>query len=57
MLMILSENWTITDGRNLNDLVTWARIAEDTGFDSVMLSEHVVLGPRRQRQGRHGQPA
>jgi alkanesulfonate monooxygenase SsuD/methylene tetrahydromethanopterin reductase-like flavin-dependent oxidoreductase (luciferase family) len=45
MLMILSENWTLTDGRNLTELVQWARIAEDAGFDSVMISEHIVLGP------------
>lgn len=45
MLLILSENWTLTDGRSLGDLVRWAREAEDAGFDAVMLSEHVVLGP------------
>jgi probable F420-dependent oxidoreductase len=45
MLLILSENWTLTDGRSLSDLVRWAREAEDAGFDAVMLSEHVVLGP------------
>jgi alkanesulfonate monooxygenase SsuD/methylene tetrahydromethanopterin reductase-like flavin-dependent oxidoreductase (luciferase family) len=45
MLLILSENWTLTDGRSLNDLVRWAREAEDAGFDAVMLSEHIVLGP------------
>lgn len=56
MLMILSENWTLTDGRNLNDLVTWARIAEDTGFDSVMISEHVVLGPDASDKGVMGNP-
>lgn len=56
MLMILSENWTITDGRSLNDLVTWARIAEDTGFDSVMISEHVVLGPDASDKGVMGNP-
>jgi probable F420-dependent oxidoreductase len=45
MLLILSENWTLTDGRSLHDLVRWAQEAEDAGFDAVMLSEHVVLGP------------
>ncbi|WP_343906432.1 TIGR03619 family F420-dependent LLM class oxidoreductase [Nocardioides aquiterrae] len=45
MLLILSENWTLADGRDLPELVRWAREAEDAGFDSVMLSEHVVLGP------------
>ena len=54
--MILSENWTLTDGRNLNDLVRWAQIAEDTGFDSVMISEHVVLGPDASDKGVMGNP-
>ncbi|MFT4008674.1 MAG: TIGR03619 family F420-dependent LLM class oxidoreductase [Nocardioidaceae bacterium] len=56
MLMILSENWTLTDGRDLGDLVQWARIAEDAGFDSVMLSEHVVLGPDASDKGVMGNP-
>jgi probable F420-dependent oxidoreductase len=45
MLLILSENWTLADGRDLPTLVGWAREAEDAGFDAVMLSEHIVLGP------------
>ncbi|POX39547.1 F420-dependent oxidoreductase [Streptomyces sp. Ru73] len=46
MLLVLSENWTMTGGRcDLDALVRWAREAEDAGFDAVMLSEHVVLGP------------
>ena len=45
MLLILSENWTLADGRDLPTLVRWAREAEDAGFDAVMLSEHIVLGP------------
>lgn len=45
MLLILSENWTMTSGRDLAALVRWSREAEDAGFDSVMISEHVVLGP------------
>ncbi len=45
MLLILSENWTMTPGDDLASVVRWAREAEDAGFDSVMLSEHVVLGP------------
>ena len=51
MLLILSENWTLTDGRDLTELVRWARIAEDAGFDSVMISEHVVLGPDASDKG------
>src|SRR5580698_8215975 len=45
MCLILSENWTMTPGRDLPTLVRWAREAEDAGFDSVMISEHIVLGP------------
>lgn len=45
MCLILSENWTMTSGRDLPALVRWAREAEDAGFDSVMISEHIALGP------------
>ncbi len=51
MCLILSENWTMTDGRDLPSLVRWAREAEDAGFDSVMISEHIVLGPSAARNG------
>ena len=51
MCLILSENWTMTCGRDLPRLVRWAREAEDAGFDSVMISEHIVLGPAA---GAHG---
>ncbi len=44
MCLVLSENWTMTAGRDLAALVRWAREAEDAGFDSVMISEHIVLG-------------
>jgi probable F420-dependent oxidoreductase len=56
LLMILSENWTLTSGRDLPELVRWARVAEDTGFDAVMLSEHVVLGPDASVRGVMGNP-
>jgi len=56
MMMILSENWTLTGGHDLPELVRWARVAEDTGFDAVMLSEHVVLGPDASAQGVMGNP-
>lgn len=48
MVLILSENWTMTPepaGRDLDALVRWAREAEAEGFDAVMISEHIVLGP------------
>src|SRR6185436_19179404 len=56
MLMILSENWARADGRNLGELVRWAQIAEDAGFDAVMISEHVVLGPDASDKGVMGNP-
>ena len=52
MCLILSENWTMTSGRDLPALVRWAREAEDAGFDSVMVSEHIVLGPAAGDNGR-----
>jgi probable F420-dependent oxidoreductase len=51
MCLVLSENWTMTSGRDLPALIRWAREAEDAGFDSVMISEHIVLGPSA---GAHG---
>jgi len=45
MVLILSENWTMTSGRDMGTLVRWAREAEAEGFDAVMVSEHIVLGP------------
>jgi probable F420-dependent oxidoreductase len=56
MLLILSENWTMTSGRDLPTLVRWAREAEDAGFDAVMVSEHVVLGPDAGADGVMGNP-
>jgi probable F420-dependent oxidoreductase len=51
MCLILSENWTMTSGRDLPTLVRWAREAEDAGFDAVMISEHVALGPAAAANG------
>lgn len=45
MLMILTENTTMSGGSDLPTLVRWAREAEDAGFDAVMASEHIVMGP------------
>lgn len=44
LVLVLSENWTLTDPRDLRALVDIAREAEDAGFDGVMVSEHIVLG-------------
>jgi alkanesulfonate monooxygenase SsuD/methylene tetrahydromethanopterin reductase-like flavin-dependent oxidoreductase (luciferase family) len=57
MLLVLSENWTLTGGRaDLPTAVRWAREAEDAGFDSVMVSEHIVLGPDAGADGVMGNP-
>ncbi|MGW7169139.1 TIGR03619 family F420-dependent LLM class oxidoreductase [Streptomyces sp. NPDC054884] len=57
MQLVLSENWTMTGGRaDLPTLVRWAREAEDAGFDSVMISEHIVLGPDAGANGVMGNP-
>ena len=45
LILILSENWTLTPPRDLPALVRFAVEAEEAGFDGVMVSEHVVLGP------------
>ena len=45
MLMILTENHTMLDPRDMRALVELARIAEGSGFDAVMVSEQTMLGP------------
>jgi len=45
LILVLSENWTMVDPRDLPALVRMAVDAEEAGFDAVMVSEHVVLGP------------
>ena len=45
MLMILTENHTMLDPRDMRGVVQLARIAEDNGFDAVMVSEQTMLGP------------
>jgi alkanesulfonate monooxygenase SsuD/methylene tetrahydromethanopterin reductase-like flavin-dependent oxidoreductase (luciferase family) len=57
MQLVLSENWTMTGGQaDLRAVVRWAREAEDAGFDSVMASEHIVLGPDAGANGVMGNP-
>ncbi|WP_433445836.1 TIGR03619 family F420-dependent LLM class oxidoreductase (plasmid) [Streptomyces sp. CA-142005] len=57
MQLVLSENWTMTAGRaDLPTVIRWAREAEDAGFDSVMISEHIVLGPDAGAGGVMGNP-
>lgn len=56
LVLVLSENWTLTSPRDLRALVTMAAEAEAAGFDAVMLSEHVVLGPSADAEGRMANP-
>jgi probable F420-dependent oxidoreductase len=56
LVMVLSENWTMTSPRDLRGLVRLAREAEDAGIDAVMLSEHIVLGPSAGARGRPANP-
>lgn len=45
LVLLLTENWTMTSSRDLPGLVRLAVEAEGAGFDAVMASEHLVLGP------------
>ena len=51
VLVVLSENWTLTSGRDLPDLVRMAQEAEDAGADGVMVSQHIVLGASAAEHG------
>jgi len=51
LVHVLSENWTLIPPRDLRALVRMAQEAEDAGFDAVMTSEHVVLGPGADAKG------
>ena len=56
LILILSENWTMTSPRDLPSLVRFAVEAEQAGFDAVMVSEHVVLGPGANSEGLPANP-
>ena len=45
VVLVLSENWTLTDPRDLRAILRIAREAEDEGVDALMVSEHVCMGP------------
>ena len=52
VVLVLSENWTLVSPRDLRALVRLAVEAEEAGVDAVMVSEHIVLGPGADAQGR-----
>jgi probable F420-dependent oxidoreductase len=56
IVLVLSENWTLVDPRDLGGLVRIAVEAEEAGIDTVMLSEHVVMGPSAGAAGIMGNP-
>ena len=56
MVSVLTENWTMTDPRDIRGIVRMAQEAEDAGFDMVMVSDHVLLGPSAGSSGRMSNP-
>ena len=56
LLMILTELETLVPRHDLRGIVDLAVIAEDAGFDAVMLSEHVALGPSANEFGEPENP-
>jgi probable F420-dependent oxidoreductase len=56
LVLVLTENWTITSSRDLRRLVRLAHEAEDAGIDAVMLSDHLVLGADAGSAGRPANP-
>jgi alkanesulfonate monooxygenase SsuD/methylene tetrahydromethanopterin reductase-like flavin-dependent oxidoreductase (luciferase family) len=51
LVLVLTENHTLVEARDLRGLVTMAVQAEEAGIDAVMCNEHVVLGPSAARLG------
>ena len=51
LVLVLSENHTLVPPRDLGGLVAMAVDAERAGFDGVMVSEHIVLGPGADADG------
>jgi len=56
LVLVLSENWTLTPPRDLRALVRMAVEAEEAGIDAIMVSEHVVLGRSAGSEGRMENP-
>ena len=56
LVSVLTENWTMTDPRDLRGIVRMAQEAEDAGFDMIMISDHVLLGPSAGELGRMENP-
>jgi len=56
LVLLLTENHTMVAPRDLRALVRMAAEAEDAGFDGVMASEHIALGPDADAHGRMRNP-
>jgi probable F420-dependent oxidoreductase len=56
LVVVLSENWTMTPPRDLRALVRMAVDSEAAGADAVMVSEHVALGPSSNAEGEPANP-
>jgi probable F420-dependent oxidoreductase len=56
LLMILTENHTLVDARDMRGLVRLAQVAEETGFDAVMISEQTMLSGDAARNGLMSNP-
>lgn len=56
LVLVLTENHTLIDPRDLRGLVRIAQEAEDAGVDAVMLSDHLVLGASAGDRGRPANP-
>jgi len=55
-VLVLTENSTLVPPRDLRALVRMAAVAEEAGVGTVMLSEHVVMGPSAGAAGRMANP-
>jgi probable F420-dependent oxidoreductase len=51
LLLLLTENWTITDPADLGALVQYAVDAEAAGFDGVVVNEHLLMGASSNADG------
>jgi probable F420-dependent oxidoreductase len=56
LVSVLTENWTMTDPRDIRGIVRMAQEAEDAGFDMIMISDHVLLGASAGSEGRMENP-
>jgi len=56
VVLVLLEQWTLVDGRDMGALVQMAVDAEAAGVETVMLSDHVLLTPKAGAEGRMANP-